>query len=220
MTLTKEQKEYATELIEMGNKLEAVRYFQETLNVTAEQALVLAEKLEEEIEASPLHEKFRSLQQGSLQKPGMNVGRVVGTLFLSLGGIMLIVVAYLIISNNQFAQRAIPVKGKVIGYESYESSDDDGGSTMMYRPTFSYAFAGKTYTHQSSTSGSSPSYEIDEEVDVLVDPQDPEEILIDRFWERWFAPMLLGFMGLMFTGVGYLVYRFVGKQFPASSVSP
>jgi Protein of unknown function (DUF3592) len=212
MPLTPEQKEHVTDLVERGEKLEAVRYFQNTLNVSADQALVLTEKLEEEIESSPLREKFKSLQEEVHKKPGMNVGRVVGGIFMTLGSIMLAVVVYLIYSNNQFAQRAIPVKGKVISYDSYESSDDDGGSTTMYRPTFEYAFLGKTYTHESSTSSSSPEYEIEEEVDVLVDPDDPREILIDSFWERWFLPLLLGFMGTMFAGMGYLVFRMLGKQ--------
>jgi len=211
MNLSPEQKAHAVGLIEMGEKLEAVRYFQQTLNITAEQALVLTEKLEQEVESSPLLDEFKALQQEAKQKPGMNVGRLVGGIFMSLGLIMLAVVVYLIQSNYQFAQRAVPVKGKVISYDNYESRDDDGGSTTMYTPTFQYDFEGKTYTHKSSTSSSSPSYEIDEEVDVLVDPNDPKEILIDSFWEKWFLPVLLGFMGSMFAGMGYLSYRVFGK---------
>lgn len=212
MPLTPEQKEHAIELIEMGDKLKAVRYFQETLNVSADQALVLTEKLEEEIEASPLLEEFKTLQAEASKKPGINVGRLVGSIFMSVGGILLTIVVYLIYSNSKFAERAVPVKGKVISYDSYLSRDDDGRSTTMYRPTFEYTFQGKTYTHESSTSSSSPEYEVDELVDVLVDPEEPQEILIDSFWERWFLPILLGFMGTMFGGMGYLVFRLMGKQ--------
>jgi Protein of unknown function (DUF3592) len=139
------------------------------------------------------------------------MGRVAGVIFMSLGGIMLSAVVYIVISNYQFEQRAIPVKGKVIGYDSYVSSNDEGGSTMMYTPTFQYEFKGKTYTHVSGTSSSSQTYEIDDAVDVLVDPQDPEEILINSFWEQWFLPVLLGFMGVMFAGMGYMVFRLLGK---------
>ena len=41
---------------------------------------------------------------------------------------------------------------------------------------------------------------MDQSIDVLVDPEEPEEILIDTFWGKWFLPMLLAFMGLMFSG--------------------
>lgn len=212
MTLTPEQKEHVIELIEMGEKLDAVRYLKETLNLTADEALLLAEKLEEEVEGSSLLEDFKSKEAEMKRQPGMDVGRVVGTIFMSLGGIMLAVVAYLGVSNYQFTQRAIPVKGKVIDYDTYQSRNDNGGSTTMHTPTFQYKFKGKTYTYKSTTSSSSRDYEIDETVDVLVDPEKPMEILIDTFWEKWFLPMLLGFMGFMFSGMGYMAYRLLGNK--------
>ncbi len=213
MTLTPEQKEHVIDLIHMGDQLDAVRYLQETLGVSSEEALMLAEKLEEEIEAeeSPLKDEFESLQRESVGKKGLNVGRLVGTIFMSLGGIMLAVVAYVVVSNYQFEQRAIPVKGTVIDYQSHLSSNDQGQSTTMYTPVFQYDFKGKSYTYVSSTSSSSKEYEIDETVEVLVDPEEPAEILINSFWEKWFLPVLLGFMGTLFSGMGFMAYRVLGK---------
>lgn len=213
MTLTPEQKEHAIELIEMGETLDAVRYFQEALGITAEEALLLTEKLKEELDGTPLPEEFTSMEEAR-KMPGLDVGRIVGTIFMSLGGIMLVVVVYLGVSNYQFSQRAILVKGKVIDYDTYQSRNDNGGSTTMYTPTFQYKFKGKTYTYKSSTSSSSQDYEIDETVDVLVDPEEPQEILIDTFWEKWFLPILLGFMGLMFSGMGYMAYRLLANRTP------
>jgi len=82
----------------------------------------------------------------------------------------------------------------------------------MYTPTFQYEFKGKTYTYKSTTSSSSPDYEIDETVDVLIDPDKPLEILVDTFWEKWFLPLLLGFMGFMFSGMGLMAYRLLGNK--------
>lgn len=209
--MTPEQKEHAIELIEMGNQLDAVRYLQETLDITSEQALILAEKLEEETE-SELEKEFKSMQDEMHQKPSINIGRLVGGIFMGLGVIMLAIAAYFIVSNYKFSERAITVKGKVIDYNSYESRNDDGGSTTMYTPTFEYEFQSKTYTHKSTTSSSSQDYELDELVDVLVDPDNPKEILIDSFWEKWFVSVLLGFLGTLFTGMGYLAYRVFGKH--------
>lgn len=209
--MTPEQKEHAIELIEMGNQLDAVRYLQETLDITSEQALILAEKLEEETE-SELEKEFKFMQDEMHQKPSINIGRLVGGIFMGLGVIMLAIAAYFIVSNYKFSERAITVKGKVIDYDSYESRNDDGGSTTMFTPIFEYEFQSKTYTHKSSTSSSSQDYELDELVDVLVDPDNPKEILIDSFWEKWFVSVLLGFLGTLFTGMGYLAYRVFGKQ--------
>jgi len=129
-----------------------------------------------------------------------------------LGSIMLIVVVYVVYSNNQFSQKAIPVTGEVISYDSHESSDDDGGSTTMYTPTYGYSYNGKNYTYTSSTSSSSPDYDIGEKVEVLVDPDNPEEVLVNAFWERWLIVVILGFMGSMFTGLGYMAYRLMGNS--------
>jgi hypothetical protein len=49
-------------------------------------------------------------------------------------------------------------------------------------------------------------------VDVLVDPEEPTEVLIDSFWMIWFVPILLGFLGTLFTGLGSLAYFLFGKN--------
>lgn len=211
MTLTPEQKEHVIELIEMGDQLDAVRYLQETLNITTDQALLLAEKLEEETETE-LEKEFNSMQDEMRRNPDVNVGKLVGGIFMSLGVIMLAIAAYFIVSNYKFSERAITVKGKVVNYDSYLSRDDDGGSTTMYTPTFEYEFQGKNYTHKSTTSTSSKDYEINELVDVLVDPEEPTEILIDSFWEKWFVSVLLGFLGTLFTGLGSMAFFILGKR--------
>lgn len=213
MTLTPEQKEEAIDLIHVGNKLEAVRYLQQVLNINAEQALLLTEKLEQEIKAEDeaVFEELKMARENNPQQSPINVGRLVGGIFMGVGSILLAVVAWISVSNYKFAQRAIPVTGTVINYNNYESRNDDGRHTTMYTPTYQYDFNGKTYTYISSTSSSSREYEINEKVNVLVDPDQPEEVLIDSFWDRWFVVVLLGFMGTLFTGLGYLVFRFLGK---------
>jgi len=211
MTLTSEQKDHAIQLVEMGDTLEAVRYLQETLQITADQALALTEKLKEEVDASPLLDEFKAMEEQLRQKPGINIGRIVGLIFMSVGGILLSVVVYFVISNYQFEQRAVPVMGKIIDYESYLSKNDNGGSTTMYTPIFQYTFNGKEYTYKSSTSSSSRGYEIGESVEVLVDPDEPLSVLIHSFWDEWFLSILLGIMGTMFAGMGYMAYRVLGR---------
>jgi Protein of unknown function (DUF3592) len=212
MMLTPEQKEHAIELIQMGDKLEAVRYLQEVLAINAENALLLTEKLEQEVDAED-EQVINDLKAQHLeaQKNPVDVGRLVGGIFMVVGCIMLAIAAWIGVSNYKFAQRAIPIKGIVLNYSSYESKSDDGRYTTMYTPTYQYQFEGKTYTYTSSTSSSSQEYDVNEAVDVLVDPQEPSEVLIDSFWERWFVVILLGGMGTLFAGMGYLVYRVLGN---------
>ena len=204
MTLTPEQKQHVIWLLQNGNKLEAVKYFKETLNIGLQDAHELTEKLQEEI--GPSSRSF-----GGTVKPGSKIGRWVGLGFMFIGIIMLAAVAYIVISNNKFEQRATPAKGKVIDFTTHESSDDDGGSTTMFAPVFEYEYNGQTYQHTSSTSSSSPEYDVGEEVEVLVDPQNPYEVLVNTFWEKWFLSVVLGIMGTMFTGMGFIAYRLFGK---------
>jgi hypothetical protein len=213
MTLTPEQKEHAMDLIFMGEKLEAVRYFQQALNIDAEQALMLAEKLEEEIEAedSQVLKEFEQ-QHTNLKESGPNVGRIVGALFMGIGIVMLLVVAYLIYSHQQFEKNAKVVKATVTEYQSYNSRDDDGSTTTMFTPVFEYEFKGTKHTYVSNTSSSSKDYEIGEKVDMMVNPDDPQDVLIDSFMGKWFLPLLLGFMGTLFTGLGYVAYAVIGKK--------
>ncbi len=212
--MTSEQKEKAVSLIHMGEKLEAVRYLQETLNIDAEQALRLTEKLEEEdekSETSDLRHRFEKAKQEMSSSKGTNVGRTVGLIFMSVGILMLATCFYLFYNSTQFAKRAIPVMGRVVDYDSYYSTNDDGGGSTMYTPIYEYTYYGNKKTFQSSVSSSSRDFDIGEEVEILVDPDDPDEIIVNTFWDRYFAVVILGFLGSLFTGLGYMAYRLMGS---------
>jgi len=211
MTLTPEQKEHAIDLIEMGEKLEAVRYFQEVLNIDAEQALLLAEKLEQEVEASPAMQEL-SQKHEEMKRSGAHVGRLVGLIFMSIGMVMLVVVFYLLYTHQQFEKNALTVKGTVVEFQSYESRNKNSSSTTMYTPVFEYEFKGKKYTYVSTSSSNIKEYEVGESLDILVDPENPSEVLVNSFMEKWFLPILLGFMGALFTGLGYVAFAVLGKK--------
>lgn len=205
--LSPNQTKHAIGLINSGQKLEAVRYLQAQLSIGAEQALGLTEKLEEQI-----HVEFDAeLHSLSVSAKDTKMPRLVGGLFMTLGSIMLMIVLYIIYSNNQFVKRAIPVMGEIVNYDSYESSNDDGGTTTMFTPTFAYSFHGREYKYKSTTSSSAQDYKIGDKVEILVDPDDPNSVLVNDFWERWLLVLVLGFLGTMFSGMGYLVYRFLGR---------
>lgn len=211
MTLTPEQKEHAIDLIETGNKLEAVRYFQKILSLDAEQALALTEKLETEIEDGPEIDPQFEQKLEARRQTGLNIGKIVGNLFMGIGLVMLGFAAYLVYAHQQFEKRALTVTGTVVAYHSHISYDDNS-STTMYAPEFEYTVKGKTYNYVTSSSSSFKTYAIGDEVDVLVDPDNPQEVLVNSFMEKWFLPVLLGAMGLAFAGMGYAVARILGRK--------
>lgn len=208
MNLTPQQKQYATELLQKGNKLEAVKYFKETLNISLKDAHALTEKLQEQVGPIPV----RPFGRLPFNKSGQGIGNWVGIIFMSIGAIMLVVVVFNIISTVRFAGKSVHTKGKVIDYATHESKDDDGRSTTMYAVVVEYRFNGQNYQSTSSTSSSNPDYPIGEEIDVLVNPRNANDIMINSFSEKWFLALVLGIMGTVFTGMGYMAYRIFGGR--------
>ena len=210
MTLTPEQKEHAIDLIEMGEKLEAVRYFQQVLAIDAEQALLLAEKLEKEVE--PEFDQPEFLQKAEdMKRSGAKVGRLVGLIFMSIGIVLLVVAGYFVYDHQQFEKTAVTVTGTVVDFHSYISTSDNS-STTMYSPIFEYEYEGKKYTYVSTSGSNVKEYEVDERIDIMVNPENPADVLVDSFMEKWFVPALLGFMGTLFTGLGYVAFAVLGKK--------
>ncbi len=210
--MTPEQKEHAIELLLRGDQLEAVRYLQQTLSINPDQALLLAEKLEQEVDdfqESELLNEYREANDQQQQPSGGGLGKIIGLSFMIGGLVMLSVVIYLIIYNYNFIKGSTSTMGKLISYDSYFSDSENGGSTM-YTPIFEYHYQGVKRTYKSSTSSSSRSFEIGEQVEVLVDPENPNSVMVNTFWEQWFLPLVLGFMGCMFSGLGYMAYRTFG----------
>lgn len=213
MQLTPEQREQIDDLMFEGDELALVRYLQNTFHVTAEEALALAEKLKAEhdpepISASPQH----AFERMKNSKQGVNVGKLVGGLFFSIGLLMLTVTAYLIYRDYKFQQRAVPTTGTIVDHKTHYSRNDDGGSTLMYACVYEYDYMGKHYSYTSNTSSSSPSGDIGEQVEVLVDPDNPGDITVNTFWERWTLILILGFIGTIFSTVGYFVRRALGAS--------
>ncbi|MEQ8243694.1 DUF3592 domain-containing protein [Fulvivirga sp.] len=208
MTLTQEQKKHLETLLIAGEELEAVRYLQDTLGLSAEEALQLTEKLDKTVEQSPAAAMFKTMKHGSKHMmKDSKVGKWVGGIFMFFGLVMLGVCTYIFYTNYTFAQNAVVVKGEVTGFDTHYSSDDDGGSTLMYSSIFKYEYQGQEYEHTSDVSSSSPDYDEGDEVEILIDPNKPSKALVNEFWDRWFVIVILGFMGTMFTGLGYMAFR-------------
>ncbi len=208
MKITPEQQENIKNLLLNGEQIEAVKYLQNNLHINAAEALSMVEKLQTSLAADPAMSAFKAMNRMRLKhQSGSKLGKGIGLFFMFCGLIMLGVTAYIFYGNYQFAQTAVPVVGKVVDFSTHESSDDDGGTTTMYTSIFEYEYEGQTYTHYGEISSSSPDYDLGEEVEVLVDPELPNKALVNAFWDRWFTIVLLGIMGSIFTGMGFMATR-------------
>lgn len=96
-------------------------------------------------------------------------------------------------------ENGLSASGKVIGLEANDS--DDG---VTYAPIVRYETQeGRTVKFTSNYSSNPPSYKKGDEVDVLYNPQDPEEdVMIDAGWWNWVIPYSL-------LAVGFFLCLFV-----------
>jgi hypothetical protein len=200
MSLTPEQKARAIEFIESGDRLRAIGYLQEILHISAFQSQTLIDSLEQELTATDPNFQKRTNKRAGL-------GLIGAGIFLLIGLALLGFTTHLFLKNQDFTKRAVPLMGTVTAYDQYESSDDDGSTTTMYTPIFDYDYNGTRYTHTSEMSSSSQSYAIGESIELLIDPEQPEAVLVNSFTGMWLLPLLLGVMGSVFTLVGFFAIR-------------
>ena len=198
MQISEDDKEWITNLLESGDKLGAVRYIQETLSLSADDALTLAEKLEEQT----LIGVTAKLEEGP------NPARIVGVVFSILGFILLSLSFIFGYMDYKFASIAIPVTGKVSRIETRQPSN----GTPMYAPVITYVIDGTARDYASPVSSSGISYQVGEEVELLIDPNDPSEVTLNSFFDRWFLVSLLGGLGFVFSVIGFVVRRAMAAQ--------
>lgn len=119
--------------------------------------------------------------------------------FLGLAGIaMLAGSVWLSNDTREFVASAEVADGKVVEL-NYQSSSDGGA----YYPVVRFKPVGGVEIEFESGLGSSPaSYDRGESVSVLYDPSDPDNAEINSFMALWFAPIVVGFMGTVFSAIG------------------
>lgn len=188
MQIPEEDKDQITSLLESGDKLGAVRYIQQAFSLSADDALTLAEKLEEQAFVRNI---------GTLDE-GVNPARLVGTIFTVVGFILLSLAFIFGFRDYRFSTSAIPVIGKVTRIENNGS---------MYVPVVSYMLFGVSHEYTGTVSSSSPGYSIGDEVELLVNANDASDVMLNSFLDRWFVVTILGGMGLLFSAIGYFARR-------------
>lgn len=205
-SLSEEHKETVIEMLEAGDQLGAVDYLREHFQLSAEDALAMARKLEEQIDKQEEAEFIKEVRQSTSSASKVPV--IIGLVFGSIGLLLLGLGAWFGVKANDFSNRAVKAVGTVERMVERQSRSDDKMSTYItYAPVIRYQFDGKEHTFTSPVSSSDPEYEVGDEVELLVDPENPRDASIDSFMGTWFVTALLSGMGLIFSLVGFFVAR-------------
>lgn len=139
------------------------------------------------------------MQQSNADK----LPRLLGGIFGGIGVILLIVAAIIYYNQTESRKHTVSVKGKVV--EMVSSRSSKGGT--LYSPIVEFQFNAQSYRITSEVASSPPAFEVGEEVNLFVNPAKPDEAQIDSFVENWFVVALLGFMGTIFSLIGFTVMR-------------
>ena len=123
---------------------------------------------------------------------------LIGVFFL-VGLGMLGGAGYLVVDTRRDIAAGVSADGRVIDLIAERDSDGDD----MYYPRVRFVTAAGEPVEFTGSVGSSPAaFDIGEAVAVLYDPADPGDARIDSFFQLWFGPLILGFLGFIFTTVG------------------
>jgi hypothetical protein len=120
-------------------------------------------------------------------------------LFLGLGLLLLAIAAAIFLYGAWFRINSETVTGTVTEVQLRHYADGNA-----YCPVIRYLVSGGlSFTHYSDFCSWPASYEQGQQVRLYVDRNDPQHVQLHDFFSIWFLPLLFGFMGAVFAGVGY-----------------
>ena len=200
-------KEKVSQLLREGNRNEALVYLQNELKISHENAERLIHALEKEnpgeLVIKPMITKraadFKISSGGCVALVLKGVMVFFGLITLTLFGFSILVYFY----YESLTKDAVTVQGTVIEFRY----NDEGLSA----PVIEYEWNGETRQYVSVMYSNPPDYQLNEQVTLFINPENPDEILIDSFSERYLISIILAGVGTLFL-VFTLILHFVTKK--------
>ena len=124
---------------------------------------------------------------------------------LALGVVLLVGGAIAFVHTERFVSGSERATGTVIDLSSRTDSDGD----VMYHPVVRFTTAeGRTVQFVSGTGSSPASQSEGDSVEVLYDPDDPQDAKLSGFFDLWLWPFALSALGVAFLVFGLFAPRF------------
>ncbi len=135
-------------------------------------------------------------------KKTTDLPRVFYLAFGGVGFLLLAICALLFYFDQRAANLFTRIEGTVI------RNQVNGGTA---KPIISYSWEGKELTYVSNTGTNPPAFEPGERVELFVNPNDPADISINSFVERYLAMLIVGGIGVVFLGFLALFHFLSGR---------
>lgn len=129
--------------------------------------------------------------------------RSFGLVFLGVGLLLLAIAAGSFLYGAWFRAQSQAVDGTVVEVALRHYADGNA-----YCPVIRYSVSGgRTHTHNSDICSWPSSYQVGERVRLFVNRSDPERVQLNDFFSIWFFPLLMGFIGAIFSGIGFWINK-------------
>jgi len=128
----------------------------------------------------------------------MSEGIIFGLIFGSVGFILIALALFFLVRTRSFINNSLQTQGTIT--QMAYSSDSEGGG---YTPVFRFrTMQGQEVEVAGGLRSNPPQFKVGQVIDVLYDPDNPSRARIKKWFNLYFVPMLLGFLGLVFGSIG------------------
>lgn len=118
----------------------------------------------------------------------------IAKIFAGIGLFFLCTTLFLWVNDQKKLKPWIKVEGTIIDLVGQDT----------YAPVFEFkAKNGDIFNVKSNTSSNPPSFEINEKVEVIYDPQNPNKAKINTFFQLYLIEFILGIIAIIFTCIGF-----------------
>ncbi len=130
-----------------------------------------------------------------------NTMKVIIIILLVISMILLGGSLYAYMSTTEFLKSADTAEGVVLKLIPVE------GDETTYAPVFGFKDrSGESHVIESSSSSNPPAFERGEKIEVIYDPEKPQNARINSFFNLWGGAVILGIVGIFFLIFGLIFY--------------
>jgi hypothetical protein len=163
----------------------------------AEVILIAEAGLSPEEASSYIARLLDSLPKATSSKDKSGSSKVPAFVVLGISLLMWGIAAYFFIDKNQQINNSYLATGVVIDFVVNEG----------LAPVISYEVDGSAYQYISSIYSNPPAFELNESVEIYVNKDDPNDIIINSFINKWLIVTIFASFGLVFDLIGLLVLK-------------
>jgi len=177
------------------NKIKVLIY--EDKEEEAEAVLIAEAGLSGEEANSYLARLLDSLPKTTTANDKSRTNKMPAWIVLGIGFLMWGIAAYFFIDKNQQISNSYLATGVVIDFVI-----DEG-----LAPVISYEVDGSPYQYISSIYSNPPAFELNETVEIYINQDDPNDIIINSFVNKWLLVTIFATFGLVLDLIGLLVMK-------------